>query len=142
MATRIALTILVFLASTAAATPANSCADPYWKGTLRCALFPNEPPQANLGDAPNVPEPLTRVFLDDDPGVRCTDGTMPLFYVDKAICTNANGCGNGIRRGDPIESNRWLFTMTGGDSCSGERCAFFYVQPDERLFMGRRASRR
>ena len=68
--------------------------------------------------------------------VRCTDGTRPLYYVNKAICTDAQGCGNGIRRGDPIESNRWIFTVTGGDSCNGERCAFFYAQPDERGAMG------
>lgn len=124
----IALTFVVLLAS-------NSCSDPYWKDTLRCTLFPNEAPQANLGDVPDVPQPFTRVWLDDDPNVRCTDGTMPLMYVDKAVCTNANGCGNGIRRGEPIESNKWIFTVSGGDSCSGERCAFFYSQPDDRIFM-------
>ena len=135
---RIALAILSLLAWSVAAAPANSCVDPYWKDTLRCALFPNEVPQPNLDEVPRgqVVPAFTRVFLDDNPDVRCTDGTMPLIYVDKAVCTNVNGCGDGIQRGEAIESNRWIFSMTGGDSCFGERCAFFYVQPDERGFMG------
>lgn len=133
---RVALAILTFAAWSVSAAPANSCADPHWKDTLRCALFPNEVPQPNVDEIPRgqqVPA-YTRVFLDDDPDVRCTDGTMPLIYVDKAVCTEAT-CGS-ARRGEPIESNRWIFTMTGGDSCFGERCAFFYAQPDERAFMG------
>ena len=135
------LVLFVFFTLAATASePANTCADPYWKDSLRCALFPNELPQPNLHSAPeignNQPVPdFTRVFLEN-PDVRCTDGTRPLIYVDKAVCTNAQGCGAGIQRGDPIESNRWLFSMTGGDSCNGERCAFFYAQPDERPFMG------
>ena len=134
-----ALTIFFLLATTATAQT-NSCADPYWQRTLRCVFFPNELPQPNLGSAPQVANgDYTRVFLSN-PSVRCTDGTRPLIYVDKAVCTNENGCGVGIRRGDPIESNRWLFSMTGGDSCNGERCAFFYVQPDERGSMGSSAN--
>jgi hypothetical protein len=120
--------------------PANSCNDPYWKDTLRCVFFPNEIPQPNLHEVPRVAQgqPLprfTRVFLEN-PDVRCTDGTRPLMYVDKAVCTNAGGCGGGVQRGDAIESNRWIFTMSGGDSCNGARCAFFYAQGDERGFMG------
>jgi hypothetical protein len=130
------LTVVLLASLGASADPANSCADPYWKTTLRCALFPNEVPQPNLDDKPLGTNPAyTRVWIENE-DVRCTDGTRPLLYVDKAICTNANGCGNGIRRGDPIESNRWIFSMTGGDSCNGARCAYFYVQPDERGFMG------
>jgi len=133
MKLRMALTFLA--AWTASAAPSNSCSDPYWKDTLRCVSFPNETPQANLGDVPPVPQPFTRVWLDDDPNVRCADGTTPVLYVDKAVCTNPNGCGNGVRIGEPIESNRWIFTVSGGDSCSGDRCAYFYAQPDERIFM-------
>ncbi|HET8798172.1 MAG TPA: pectin acetylesterase-family hydrolase, partial [Thermoanaerobaculia bacterium] len=134
-----AIAALVF-AFSAAAGPANSCTDPYWKDTLRCVLFPNEPPQPNLGDVPVVgngqPVPaFTRLFLTND-DVRCTDGTRPLIYVDKAVCTDANGCPGGIARGEAIESNRWIFTMTGGSSCHGQRCALFYTEPDERGFMG------
>src|SRR5687768_1836093 len=122
------------------AQTANSCADPYWKDTLRCVFFSDEIPQPNFSIVPGqgTGDPLakyTRVFVHN-PAVRCTDGTRPLYYVDKAVCTDAEGCGNGIRRGDPIESNRWIFTVTGGDSCNGERCAFFYAQPDERGAMG------
>lgn len=124
----------------ASADPANSCSDPYWKETLRCVVAPNQLPQPNLDEVPQIPktQPIpsfTRVFLTGDPNVRCIDGTMPLIYVDKAICTVPAGCGNGIERGDPIESNRWVITVSGGDSCSGERCGLFYAQPDERLFM-------
>src|SRR5688572_972396 len=137
---RAALTILIFAAWTAGAGPANDCTDSYWKDTLRCVFFPNEIPQSNLGSVPQVPngQPVpkfTRVFLEN-PDVRCTDGTMPLIYVDKAVCTDAQGCGGGTQRGEPIESNRWIFTMSGGDSCNGDRCGFFYAQPDERGFMG------
>lgn len=140
MTLRTAWPLFIFAAFTAAAQPANSCADPYWKDTLRCVFFPNEVPQPNLHGAPNVPngQPVpkfTRVFVENQ-NVRCTDGTRPLFYVDKAVCTDPAGCGNGVQRGDPIESNRWIFTMSGGDSCNGERCAFFYAQGDERGFMG------
>jgi Pectinacetylesterase len=135
------LAALLLVAATAAAQPENSCADPYWRDTLRCAFFPNEVPQANLFEVPRIASgqrvpAYTRVFLDDNPDVRCTDGTMPLIYVDKAVCTEANGCGDGVRRGDPIDSSRWIFSMTGGDSCNGERCAFFYAQADERGAMG------
>jgi hypothetical protein len=137
--TRVALAALISMTLAASAQPANDCNDPYWKDTLRCALFRNELPQPNLDDVPDVPRgrevpPFTRVFLEN-PDVRCTDGTRPLLYVDKAVCTNPSGCGAGIERGDPIESNLWLFSMSGGDSCNGERCAFFYAQPDERNFM-------
>jgi Pectinacetylesterase len=134
------LAILLLVATSAAAQPANSCADPYWKDTLRCVFFPDELPQPNVYELPRVPESqpvpkFTRVFLENL-DVRCTDGTRPLMYVDKAVCTNAGGCGGGTRLGDPVESNRWVFTMSGGDSCNGERCAFFYAQGDERGFMG------
>ncbi len=132
--------IFLFATLPAVAQSANSCADPYWKDTLRCVFFPDEVPQPNLSIVPgpgngDALAKYTRLFINN-PAVRCTDGTRPLYYVDKAICTDAQGCGNGIRRGDPIESNRWIFTVTGGDSCNGERCAFFYAQPDERGAMG------
>jgi Pectinacetylesterase len=137
---RAALATLVLLASSASAGPTNSCADPYWKDTMRCVLFPNELPQPNLGSVPelgnaqSVPA-FTRVFLGND-DIRCTDGTRPLIYVDKAVCTDGNGCAGGVKRGEPIESNRWVFTMSGGGSCTGELCALFYAEPGERGFMG------
>ena len=129
------------VAGIAAADPVNSCTDPYWKDTLRCVFFPHEVPQPNLHTVPQVSgnqavPAFTRVWLDENETVRCTDGTMPLIYVDKAVCTNASGCGNGVRRGDPIESNKWVITMSGGDSCFAERCGFWYTQGDERIFMG------
>ncbi|MGN6184377.1 MAG: pectin acetylesterase-family hydrolase [Thermoanaerobaculia bacterium] len=122
------------------ADPANTCSDPYWKTTLRCAFFPDAIPQPNLNPAPvlgaNAPlPPFTMVFLEDR-NVRCTDGTQPTIYVDKAICANANGCGNGIERGDPIESDKWIFTVPGGTACAKEQCIALYAEPDERTHMG------
>ncbi|HEY3056675.1 MAG TPA: pectin acetylesterase-family hydrolase [Thermoanaerobaculia bacterium] len=131
-----ALSLLI--ANPSQAQPANSCADPYWKYTLRCAFFPTQLPQP-VTDEPQAPEDLkdyTRVFLTEDTGIRCMDGTAPLMYVDKAICTNLAGCDRGARYGDPIESNRWLFTVPGGGSCAAETCAEIYAVPDERGEMG------
>ena len=82
---------------------ANSCSDPYWSQSLRCAAFPNQVPQP----APPAPrtasevKEFTRIELPDH-GVRCLDGTRPLMYVDPA----AGGA-----------SNKWLVTFTGGGSC-------------------------
>jgi Pectinacetylesterase len=117
----VAFALSLIAAGSAFADPANSCSDPYWKDTLRCVFFPDELPQPNLYELPraNTIGKFTRVFLQN-PDVRCTDGTRPLMYVDKAV----------------PESNRWIITMSGGDSCNGERCAFFYAQGDERAFMG------
>lgn len=130
---------LAVATSSMAAEPANSCADPYWKDSLRCAFFPTQVPQPVTTDEPQTTQDLkayTRVFLTQDPGIRCMDGTAPLMYVDKAICTNPAGCDQGARYGDPIESNRWLFTVPGGGSCVGEVCPQVYAMPDERGEMG------
>lgn len=140
MRSAVSLIAIFFFAAPAVAAPANSCSDPYWKDTLRCAFFPNDVPQPNLDTAPTVPpgQPVpafTRVFLDE-PDIRCTDGTTPLMYVDKAVCTSANGCGAGIRLGDPVDSNRWLFTFSGGTSCYKEQCVALYADPGERGAMG------
>jgi hypothetical protein len=140
VALTLSLAILVLASPSIAAEAANSCSDPYWKDTLRCVVFPGQVPQPNLDERPEVPAgrpvpDFTRVFLDSNPDVRCIDGTMPVMYVDKAICTLPAGCGKGLAQGDPIESNRWLFSFSGGDSCNGERCGIFYLQPDARVFM-------
>lgn len=132
--------ILLTTSAAAATKTANTCTDPYWKDTLRCAFFPELPPQPNLDAAPelqpgvDVPK-FTRVFLENA-DVRCTDGTMPLLFVDKAICTDMNGCGGGTRFGEPIESNRWIFTMHGGGACTGDECRVAYSDPGERTNMG------
>jgi hypothetical protein len=125
----------LLVAIPATAQPANSCSDPYWQHTLRCALSPTQAPQPNLDQEPLTPsdiKPYTRIFLDDDINIRCMDGTAPLMYVDKAICTNRDGCGPGTRYGEPIESNKWMFTMPGGGSCHGEFCGPIYGDPAER----------
>ena len=121
-------------AASALAQAANNCADPYWKHALRCQLSPSQPPQPETPPtAPpsnNIPK-FTRVWLEANPQVRCVDGTKPLLYVDKAICTSAAGCGT-ARYGEPAASNRWIFTVPGGGSCHGEYCAEFYADPAER----------
>ena len=131
-----AITVIgLLLAIPAATQPANSCADPYWRDTLRCALFPTQTPQPNLDQAPLTPDDIkayTRIFLDDDITLRCMDGTTPLMYVDKAVCTNRDGCGPGTRYGEPMESNKWMFTMPGGGSCHGDFCGPIYADPAER----------
>ncbi|HEX7830332.1 MAG TPA: pectin acetylesterase-family hydrolase [Thermoanaerobaculia bacterium] len=136
----IAAVVAIFSAAASLAAPANVCTDPYWKNTLRCTFSPNTPPQPNIGELPDLPanQPVpafTRVFLPD-PNIRCTDGTAPLIYIDKAVCTNPNGCGAGIERGDPVESNRWIFSVSGGTACAKEQCAALYAEPDERGSMG------
>lgn len=86
----------------------NDCATPYWQDTLRCAVAPNDPPQANFNTRPvNASEvkDFTRVFLTNNPAIRCADGTRPLIYVDKAVGT---------------PSNKWIFSMTGGGSCHAQ----------------------
>ena len=134
----VALLALGLAAAASAAQPANSCLDSYWKDTLRCKVFPSELPQPNLGDvAPGsgaVPK-FTRVWLDANPGVRCVDGTIPLMYVDKAICTRPGGCG-AAPYGEAMASNLWMFTMPGGGSCFGEYCALAYADPAERGELG------
>lgn len=132
---RFALVALLVAVPVLAQPLANNCADPYWKPSLRCNAFPNQVPQPNLNDAPTKIADLrqhTRVWLDDDPTLRCVDGTMPLIYVDKAVCTNPQGCGTGVRYGDPIDSNKWIFGFHGGDACEGERCLTFYQTLEER----------
>jgi hypothetical protein len=137
---RVAMIVSLLVASSAFAQ-GNSCSDPYWKDTLRCAFFPTQPPQPNLDEVPELGEDVmevpqfTRVFLENS-AVRCTDGTKPLIYVDKAICTNESGCGGSIRRGDPIESDRWIITMSGGGACVGGECVDFYNDAEHRIFMG------
>src|SRR5262245_18290532 len=125
----------------------NNCADPYWQDTLRCAAFPTVPPQANLNTQPTTPsqvKPFTRVFLNSNLDVRCLDGTRPIIYVDKAVCTDAANC----TLGQPIESNKWIISMTGGGSCNahdsngdgvyddGQACLKNYADPNERDMSG------
>jgi hypothetical protein len=119
-----------------AQVPSNDCTDPYWQDTLRCAVSPTDPPQANLKTRPQNPSEVkdyTRVFLNNNPAVRCVDGTRPLMYVDKAV-------------GAP--SNKWIFSMTGGGSCNArdsdgdgvfddaQECLDNYSEPKERGEMG------
>ena len=127
------------------AAPKNKCSDPYWRYTLRCQMFPSKKPQPNLGSSPRRPRDIkdfTRVFLTADLTVRSLDGTIPLIYVDKAICTDPAGCGP-VAYGDPIESNKWIISMTGGGSChphdsdgdgifdDAQQCVDIYADPLE-----------
>jgi hypothetical protein len=129
------------------AQPANDCLAPYWQDTLRCAAFPADPPQANFNTQPNSPSQVkafTRVFLNDNLDVRCLDGTRPGIYVDKAICADGANC----TYDQPVESNKWIISMTGGGSCNahdsdgdgvfddGQTCLDTYAQPNERDEMG------
>lgn len=103
---RLAVGLLVLLpAQVARSQPtSDSCADPYWADSLRCRIFPLEPPQP-LPVPPATPAAIreyTRVDLESDWTVRCLDGTRPILYVDPAV-------------GGP--SNRWLISLTGGGSC-------------------------
>ena len=84
----------------------NNCADPLWANTLRCQVYAT--PFTTAGGPATVADirTFTRVLLLGDPSVRCLDGTAPIMYVDKAV--DASG---------PIESNKWVFTVTGGGSC-------------------------
>jgi hypothetical protein len=70
-----------------------------------------------------------------------------MIYVDKAICTVPAGCGDAAY-GRPVESNRWIVSMTGGGSChvhdgtgmdvfdDAEECLATYEDPNERGEMG------
>ena len=57
---------------------------------------------------------------------------MPVMYIDKAVCTEPAGCGKGVRYGDPVDSNRWMFTMPGGGGCHAEFCGAIYAESSER----------
>ncbi|MGH2830576.1 MAG: hypothetical protein ACRDJM_08830 [Actinomycetota bacterium] len=129
------------------AVAANNCTDPYWAFTLRCQTIPNGvAPQPNLTEAPQRPAEIkdfTRVFLMANPSIRSFDGTIPIMYVDKAVCTQQI-CPDGATYGMPTHSNDWLFTFTGGGSCSVEEsgtpgvfddpssCVRTYLRPTER----------
>ena len=144
----LALSFVVPLLGTGVArAQVNNCADPYWQDSLRCAVFPGIPPQANLNTQPNNPSQVkafTRVFLNNNLDVRCLDGTRPILYVDKAVCTDGANC----TLGQPIESNKWIISMTGGGSCNasdsdgdgvyddGQACLDTYGDPNERDEMG------
>lgn len=135
LALSLALSLGMLAAPTSRAVaqaPSNNCADPYWQDTLRCKAFPGQPPQANFGTIPtNVADvkDFTRVFLNNNPNVRCLDGTRPVLYVDKAV-------------GGP--SNKWMFTVPGGGSCNAQdsngdgvfdtaqECLDTYANPAER----------
>lgn len=99
--------VLMLMVPWLAQAGSNSCADPYWAQTLRCKVYPGAPPQPMVA-APATPAELrdyTRVDLTTDPTVRCVDGTRPILYIDRPP-------------GPP--SNRWLISMTGGDSCNAQ----------------------
>lgn len=103
-----------------AALPVNSCSDPYWQFTLRCEVFPGQTPQPNYNEVPTLASEIksfTRVFLDRDLSIRSVDGTLPVIYVDRAVCTQSAGCGPGRKFGEPIPSSRWVISMPGGGSC-------------------------
>ncbi|MGR9108558.1 MAG: pectin acetylesterase-family hydrolase, partial [Gammaproteobacteria bacterium] len=57
---------------------------------------------------------FTRVFLNDNPLVRCLDGTRPVIYVDTAICTDGVNC----TYGEQVRSDKWIISMRGGGSCN------------------------
>lgn len=75
----------------------------------------------------------TRVDFPFLPGLRCSDGTRPILYIDPAV----DG-----------PSDRWLITVPGGGTCfahdldnngtfeSGQDCADMYADPGERDEMG------
>jgi hypothetical protein len=123
----------LFRADQTKAQPAsNDCLDPYWQDTLRCRAFPTEPPQRNFGTGPSSVADIkhfTRVFLNNDFGVRCLDGTRPVIYIDKAV-------------GAP--SKKWIFSVPGGGSCNAhdsdgdgifdnaQECLDTYANPAER----------
>lgn len=121
------------VASAHAAT--NSCSDPYWADTLRCRSHPASTPQppATPPATPAQLREFTRVLMNDDPTLRCVDGTRPVFYIDPA---------------ETGPSNRWLVTLTGGGSCNardldgngsyedGQLCVDTYAEPTEADEMG------
>lgn len=122
--------VLLAVALPAAGQVGNSCTDAYWQDTLRCKAIaissPGALPQSNLGNAPAGVGQLreyTRVFLGNL-AVRCLDGTRPLLFVDAAVCTELQGClqpgGGSAPYGQPMQSDRWLISVTGGGSCSAQ----------------------
>lgn len=144
----ICIVLAVMLAGSLAAQPGppNDCAHPYWNDTLRCRDLlltgSADSPQPNLTDRPARMADLkeyTRVFLPDRT-LRCLDGTRPLLYVAKAVCTNPMGCPGpgGGPYGAPIESDDWLISFQGGGAChafdsdgdgnvdDGRLCTTFY----------------
>jgi hypothetical protein len=136
LALALSLVVPLCLANVTRAQPANDCTDPYWQDTLRCATFPQNPPQPNFDSSPTDVADMhdfTRVFLNSDFGVRCLDGTRPIMYVDTAV-------------GGP--SNKWIISMTGGGSChardslgsgvvdDAQECLDIYANPQERDEMG------
>ncbi len=86
------------------------------------------------GTAPTCINPVTQV-IDVQEVVVCTDGTRPLYYLDKAVDS----------QNQDIETNNWLLFFPGGSNCGfeaylgdsvmqipgspvqmGEMCHFFY----------------
>lgn len=129
--------------------PENKCSDRFWRYTLRCQLHPTQRPQLNWGTIPALGDlaDFTRVFLTAPPILRSIDGTLPLMYVDKAACTDPAGC-EGVGYGEPIDSDKWVISMTGGGSCfpqdtggdlapdDASLCVENYLDPAERDEMG------
>lgn len=120
----------------------NSCSAPYWDDTLRCDAAQGQPPQENVDTSPANTGQLrsfTRVFLNGNPDVRCLDGTRPILYVDKAVCTEPTGCGT-VPFGESVDSDEWIFSMSGGGSChvddddgdgiedNAQECLSLYIQ--------------
>lgn len=123
-----------------AALLVNSCSDAYWEFTLRCQVFPSQTPQPNYNDAPATTADIksfTRVFLDRDLSIRSVDGTLPVIYVDRAVCTQPGGCGPGRKFGEPIPSNRWVISMPGGGSCYVDDSAIPGVYDDPSPCLGK-----
>ena len=107
MLTRFIPSLPLHCRSIAIGAPANDCLAPTGK-TRRVARRSRPAPQPNFGTTPtNVADikDFTRVFLNNNPDVRCLDGTRPTIYVDKAV-------------GGP--SNKWIFTVPGGGSCNAQ----------------------
>jgi len=144
--------LCIWHASAFAAGPdpkGNDCAQSYWRDTLRCAAFPSDPPQPNFEDSPATVADIrayTRVFMGKY-SLRTLDGTRPVLYIDKALCTTPAGCG-AAAFGDPVESDKWLLSVTGGGSCEAidsdddgkaddaDSCLLLYEDPTERDEMG------
>ena len=108
----VAAVLVVLLAPAAAwpgGTPPNDCGDGYWADTLRCIENPGATPQPQPPPPSSVADirDYTRVDLDQDPGVRCVDGTRPILYVDPS-------------EGGAATEDNWLISFQGGGSCSAE----------------------
>lgn len=129
--------------------PPNDCNHKFWSETLRCKALEiaglSDLPQPNADDRPTSVAGLrkyTRVFMANNK-LRCVDGTRPPLYVAPAVCTTTGGClltdGREVDYGNPVNSDNWLITFTGGGACSasdsngdgnyddGERCSSLYV---------------